>query len=159
MYENSQDIAPKPQRNCMLMNSASGLVLCLYLAFTLTVCQTLCQDPLEAIQRKTWRMGPYAWVDYNLTLCPLQSRLQHIYHGRATLCQSRLYPPGRDFRFSLWIPILASSRRGWHHYNMKRTGHIDKVNQHRHQYMALFVCQLMGSWRVRVGRGGSGAEV
>jgi hypothetical protein len=26
-------------------------------------------------------MGPYAGVDYNLTLCPLQKRLQHIYHG------------------------------------------------------------------------------
>jgi hypothetical protein len=25
-------------------------------------------------------MGPYAGVDYNLNLCPLQSRLQHIYH-------------------------------------------------------------------------------
>jgi hypothetical protein len=24
-------------------------------------------------------MGPYAGVDYNLTLCPLQSRLQYIY--------------------------------------------------------------------------------
>ncbi len=24
----------------------------------------------------------YAGVDYNLTLCPLQSRLQHIYHGQ-----------------------------------------------------------------------------
>jgi hypothetical protein len=27
-------------------------------------------------------MEPYAGVDYNLTLCPLQSRLQHIYHGQ-----------------------------------------------------------------------------
>jgi hypothetical protein len=27
-------------------------------------------------------MGPYAGVDYNLTLCRLQSRLQHIYHGQ-----------------------------------------------------------------------------
>ncbi len=27
-------------------------------------------------------MGPYAGVEYNLTLCPLQSRLQHIYHGQ-----------------------------------------------------------------------------
>ncbi len=27
-------------------------------------------------------MGPYAVVEYNLTLCPLQSRLQHIYHGQ-----------------------------------------------------------------------------
>jgi hypothetical protein len=26
--------------------------------------------------------GPYARVDYNLTLCPLQSRLQRIYHGQ-----------------------------------------------------------------------------
>ncbi len=40
-------------------------------------------------------MGPYAGVGYNLTLCPLQSRLQHIYHGQPyarvdlTLCQSR----------------------------------------------------------------------
>jgi hypothetical protein len=42
------------------------------------------------IQRKTWciSMGPYAGVDYtvcilyNLTLCPLQSRLQYIYHGQ-----------------------------------------------------------------------------
>jgi hypothetical protein len=25
-------------------------------------------------------MGPYAGVDYNLTLCPLEIRLQHIYH-------------------------------------------------------------------------------
>jgi hypothetical protein len=27
-------------------------------------------------------MGPYAGVDHNLTLCPLQSRHQHIYHGQ-----------------------------------------------------------------------------
>ncbi len=27
-------------------------------------------------------MGPYAGVNYNLTLCPPQSRLQHIYHGQ-----------------------------------------------------------------------------
>ncbi len=34
------------------------------------------------IKRKTWCIGPYAGVDYNLILCPLQSRLQHIYHGQ-----------------------------------------------------------------------------
>ncbi len=27
-------------------------------------------------------MGPYAGADYNLTLCPLLSRLRHIYHGQ-----------------------------------------------------------------------------
>ncbi len=27
-------------------------------------------------------MEPYATVKYNLILCPLQSRLQHIYHGQ-----------------------------------------------------------------------------
>ncbi len=26
-------------------------------------------------------MGPYTGVDYNLALCPVQSRLQHICHG------------------------------------------------------------------------------
>jgi hypothetical protein len=37
------------------------------------------------IQRKTWcmeRLEPYTGVDYNLTLCSLQSRLQHNYHGQ-----------------------------------------------------------------------------
>ncbi len=47
-------------------------------------------------------MGLYARVDNYLTVCPLQSRLQHIDHGHwATLCQSRLYPPVRDFGFGL----------------------------------------------------------
>jgi hypothetical protein len=27
-------------------------------------------------------MGPYAGADYNLTLCPLQSQFQDIYHGQ-----------------------------------------------------------------------------
>ncbi len=34
------------------------------------------------IQRKAWCLGPYVGVDYNLTLWPLQSRLQHIYQGQ-----------------------------------------------------------------------------
>jgi hypothetical protein len=57
------------------------------------------------IQRKTWCMGPFAGVDYNLTLCPLQRRLLHIYHGQPmpestlTLCQSCLHPPSQG----LWI--------------------------------------------------------
>ncbi len=34
------------------------------------------------IQRKTWCIRSYAGVGYNITLCPLQSRLRHIYHGR-----------------------------------------------------------------------------
>jgi hypothetical protein len=33
-------------------------------------------------KEKTWCMGPYAGAEYNLTLCPLQSLLQHIYHGQ-----------------------------------------------------------------------------
>jgi hypothetical protein len=42
-------------------------------------------------KKKAWCIGPYAGVDYNLTLCPLQSRLQplqHIYYGQP-ICQSR----------------------------------------------------------------------
>jgi len=38
----------------------------------------------------TQYMGPYAGVDYNLALCALQSRLQHMLHvSWATLYQSR----------------------------------------------------------------------
>jgi hypothetical protein len=44
-------------------------------------------------------MGTYAGVDYNLTECRLQSRLQHMYHDQLyarvdlnpILCQSQLY--------------------------------------------------------------------
>jgi hypothetical protein len=46
-------------------------------------------------------MGPYAGADFKLTLYPLQSRLQHINSGQP--CQSRLYPPVRDFGLGLWI--------------------------------------------------------
>jgi hypothetical protein len=58
------------------------------------------------IQRKTWCMGPFAGVDYNLTLCPLQ----HMYHGHGhwvTLCRSRLYPPSQGLR--IW-PRRESDR-------------------------------------------------
>ncbi len=45
----------------------------------------------------------YAGVDYNFTLCPLQSRLQRVYHGQPYAGvdftpmpdQSRLYPPSQ----------------------------------------------------------------
>jgi hypothetical protein len=79
-------------------------------------------------------MGPYAEVDYNLTLSTLQIRLQHIYHGigqpyarvdlnpmpesTLTLCQSRLYPPFRGFGFGLcriWrkpLPVLETLSPG-----------------------------------------------
>ncbi len=60
-------------------------------------------------------MGPYAGFNYNLTLCPLQSPLQHMYYDNPklastlTLCQSRLYPPVREFGFGLcyrpWVVI------------------------------------------------------
>jgi hypothetical protein len=84
-------------------------------------------------------MEPYAGVYYNLTLCRLQSRLQYTYHGQPyarvdlnpmpesslKLCQSRLYPPVRDFGFGLrghsqsdrespaaiYIPFITMSRR------------------------------------------------
>jgi hypothetical protein len=34
----------------------------------------------------------YAGVDYNLTLCPLQGRLQHLYHGQWALTIDDLLP-------------------------------------------------------------------
>ncbi len=57
-------------------------------------------------KEKTWCMGPYAGVDYNLTLCPLQSDSHTCTMGNhlATLCQSRLYPPVRDLGFGLCTP-------------------------------------------------------
>ncbi len=51
---------------------------CMFPAFCYVQIQIFC----GRIQGKTWSMGPYAGVDYNPTLCSLQSRLQHIYHGQ-----------------------------------------------------------------------------
>ncbi len=51
-------------------------------------------------------MQPYAGIDYNLTLCPLQNRL--IYHGqpyaRVDLnpMPEAIFPTVRDFGFGLW---------------------------------------------------------
>jgi hypothetical protein len=45
-----------------------------------------------------------------MRLCPLQSRLQHIYNG-ATLCQSRLYPPDFGFDKLLLYPLIVFLRR------------------------------------------------
>jgi hypothetical protein len=56
-------------------------------------------------------MRPNAGVDYNLTLCLLQSRLQHTYHGqpygRVDLNQFDFIP-----RQGLWIwPLSTSSKQ------------------------------------------------
>ncbi len=39
-------------------------------------------DLLRPNPKKNMGYGTHAGVDYNLTLCPLQSRLQRIYHGQ-----------------------------------------------------------------------------
>jgi hypothetical protein len=57
------------------------------------------------IQRKIWCLGPFAGVDYNLTFCPLQSGLQHVYHGQSYArvdlnpMPKSAYSPVRDFGF------------------------------------------------------------
>jgi hypothetical protein len=64
------------------------------------------------MQRKTWCIGPYTGGDFNLTLCPLQSRLKHIYHGHPyarvdlnTMPESTLSPSQ-----GLWIWHLSASK-------------------------------------------------
>ncbi len=60
-------------------------------------------------------MGPYARVDYNLTLCPLLSRLQHIYHGQTfdlNPMPDSISSPSRDFGFGFcyfFLCLLSSS--------------------------------------------------
>ncbi len=63
------------------------------------------------MERKTCSTGPYAGVDYNLALCPLQSRLQHIYLGSGQpyarvnvnpMPESTLFPI-----HGLWIWLLV----------------------------------------------------
>ncbi len=68
----------------------------------LTLCEAEYTEAESKGKHGVW--DPYAGVDYNLTLCPLQSRLQHIYQGLGQ-------PYARvDFipRQGLWIWYLAS---------------------------------------------------
>ncbi len=56
-------------------------------------------------------MGPYAGVDYSLTLCPLQSRLQHNYHGQPPMPESTPWPYAIvDFYPQSGTSDLASDR-------------------------------------------------
>ena len=54
------------------------------------------------IQRKTWCMRPYAGVDYNLTLCPLQ----HTYHGQPNARVEVNPIPESTLSPSQWLRIL-----------------------------------------------------
>ncbi len=75
----------------------------------------------DYIQRQAWCTGPYAGVDYNLTLCQLQSRLQHSLRLslRETWCMGigqpytrvDLYPMAESTKshsqeFGIW-PLLS----------------------------------------------------
>jgi hypothetical protein len=61
----------------------AGMVLVVFprvgIKFENSPSQRVARSEAES-KEKTWSMGPCGGVDYNLTLCPLQSRLQHTYH-------------------------------------------------------------------------------
>ncbi len=64
-------------------------------------------------------MGPYAGVDYNLTLCPLQSRIQHMYHGqsyarvdRNPMPESNLAPQSGTLDLASVHELLRLLRKG-----------------------------------------------
>jgi hypothetical protein len=60
-------------------------------------------NPKKNIVWRVW--DPYAGVDYNLTLCPLQGRLQHIYHGKhyARVGLNPMPESTLSLRQGLWI--------------------------------------------------------
>jgi hypothetical protein len=51
-------------------------------------------------------MGPYAVVDYNPIIFPLQSRLQHNYHGQPN-ARVDFIPQSGIFVFGLWSLVQA----------------------------------------------------
>ncbi len=66
-------------------------------------------DTRGRIQRKTWCMV-YVGVDYNFTLCPLQSRLQHIYHGQPYARVDFIPPSGTLDLASAELSAMESNR-------------------------------------------------
>ncbi len=63
------------------------------------------------IQRKTWCMGPFAGFDYNSPYVPSRVDSNTFTMGNpmpeSTLTLCLLYPPVRDFGFSLWADIYG----------------------------------------------------
>ncbi len=66
------------------------------------------------IQRKAWCMVPCSGVDFNLTLPYVHSRVDSktfimdnpMPESTSTLCQSRLYPPVRDWIWPQKMDLL-----------------------------------------------------
>ncbi len=109
------------------------------------------------IQRKTWCTGPYAGVDSYLTLCPLHSQLQHIYHGQPyarvnlnPMPESTLSPcsqvlwiwPQVPFRApSLILAIYATNISS--HFETPKNLHISSIfsqNAQKHILRKYFLC-------------------
>ncbi len=55
---------------------------------------SLTGETTEAESKEKMVCRTCAGVDYNLTLCPLQSRLQHIYHGQSYAIFDFILQPG-----------------------------------------------------------------
>ncbi len=79
-------------------------------------------------------MGAYAGVDYNLTVCSLQSRLHHIYHGQPhaivvlnPMPESTLSPIG-DFRFGLRILFSEAKKK----YSLLSFNRVMNIGGHRY---------------------------
>ncbi len=78
---------------------------------------TFCSRARGRIQKKTLCMGPYAGVDYNLTYVHSRVDSNTFTKGNPmpeltlTLCQSRLYPPVRDFGFGLCFLLCIAIYR------------------------------------------------
>ncbi len=66
---------------------------------------TLMNVHWDWIQRETWCMGSFTGVDFNLTLCRLQSRLQHMYNARPYARVDLKGSLTRDFRLQTfsWV--------------------------------------------------------
>ncbi len=67
-------------------------------------------------------MGPYAGVDHNLTFCPLQRRLQHIYHA---IVDFYFYPQSGtyDLASEAATPLLSlGNYNPWVSYDCKKGG-------------------------------------
>ncbi len=103
-------------------------------------------------------MGPYAGVDYSLTLCPLQSRLQHIYHEHPYVTvdlnpipESTLSPCQE-----LWIwplatnPDLRSAESPFPHLaRASMLKHRRKVGQKGDCLKSRFITNILGNgWKV-----------
>ncbi len=89
----------------------------------------------ESKEKHAVYMQPSAGVDYNLTLCPLQSLFHQIYSGEP---YARVeFTPVGDFGFGLWLSCKAVKTNDLCRYRDRHFAKFERSRRYQDRYRSL----------------------